>query len=275
LWSLLVCIQTAILYFWLFPPDECEVKDLPSEWEEFLCNGKQNKEERSLSNDGPIPEGRRNTTLTSIARSLRRAGMDADDIIVTLASINERRCQPNLPEEEVKSIARSIARYDPCSEDLPSDMIVRDEPIPLSNSFILHCHLGKQDELLLRRWRGEFYQYAASHYESVSDEILNSQIYCHLEQCWTYGSKGGRKRVIPTEKKVREVRRALPSRNLLINDKTDAPCWLDDRTDPNEIDYLKQELNYKLDKKQAEIDQQNNRLLSLEQRLLELERTDG
>ena len=42
-----------------------------------------------------------------------------------------------------------------------------------------------------------------------------------------------------------------------------------------EIDRLKEVLNYKLDKKQAEIDQQNNRLLSLEQRLLELERTDG
>ena len=49
-----------------------------------------------------------------------------------------------------------------------------------------------------------------------------------------------------------------------------------------EIDRLKEELNYKLDKKQSKIDRLNDRLQSqeglfksLEQRLLELARTDG
>ncbi len=65
------------------------------------------------ADDGPIREGRRNQTLTSIAGAMRRQGCDAGTIGETLISVNRRRCQPPLEYAELKKIAESISRYEP------------------------------------------------------------------------------------------------------------------------------------------------------------------
>lgn len=64
----------------------------------------------------PIPEGQRNATLASLAGTMRRRGMTAQEIEAALLAIN-RRCVPPLPEREVKAIARSVARYAPPEAD--------------------------------------------------------------------------------------------------------------------------------------------------------------
>jgi len=58
-----------------------------------------------------IPLGQRNNMLASIAGSLRRAGLSPEDIEAQLLKINAGRCQPPLPESEVRGIAKSIAKY--------------------------------------------------------------------------------------------------------------------------------------------------------------------
>ena len=58
----------------------------------------------------PIAEGQRNATLTSLAGSMRRRGMMAEAIEAALLITNQR-CQPPLPEDEVKAIAASVTRY--------------------------------------------------------------------------------------------------------------------------------------------------------------------
>jgi Bifunctional DNA primase/polymerase, N-terminal/Primase C terminal 1 (PriCT-1) len=60
-----------------------------------------------------IPEGRRNATLARFAGVMRRSGMSVDEIAGSLGVINQRRCQPPLPDREVSAIARSIGRYEP------------------------------------------------------------------------------------------------------------------------------------------------------------------
>ena len=60
-----------------------------------------------------IPEGQRNDTLTSLAGTMRHRGMSESEMRVALAAINEQRCHPSLPGEEVQSIARSVAQYPP------------------------------------------------------------------------------------------------------------------------------------------------------------------
>lgn len=60
----------------------------------------------------PVPPGSRNVTLTSIAGRLRRIGLDAVEIERTLATCNERRCQPPLPDSEIATIAGSIGWRD-------------------------------------------------------------------------------------------------------------------------------------------------------------------
>jgi putative DNA primase/helicase len=58
-----------------------------------------------------IPEGERNTTLTSVAGRMRRSDMTADEMVLALSAINESRCIPPLPLADVSAIARSVATY--------------------------------------------------------------------------------------------------------------------------------------------------------------------
>jgi len=71
-----------------------------------------------------IPEGQRNSTLASLAGTMRRKGMGEKSIMAALQEENSARCQPPLTEAEVAAIAASICRYEPT--DTP-DIKVRSE----------------------------------------------------------------------------------------------------------------------------------------------------
>jgi hypothetical protein len=65
----------------------------------------------SLQQPGsPIAEGQRNSTLMSIAGSLRNRGLQYQKILECLISENQR-CSPPLTISELKGIAKSAARY--------------------------------------------------------------------------------------------------------------------------------------------------------------------
>ncbi len=61
----------------------------------------------------PIPTGRRNNALTSLAGGMRRMGMSRDEIHAAIAKTNRVRCRPPLDDREVETIADSVARYAP------------------------------------------------------------------------------------------------------------------------------------------------------------------
>ncbi|MFO0911481.1 MAG: bifunctional DNA primase/polymerase [Pirellulales bacterium] len=61
----------------------------------------------------PIPSGQRNSTLASLAGTMRRVGMGHAEILAALERTNADRCSPPLPQREVERIARNIARYEP------------------------------------------------------------------------------------------------------------------------------------------------------------------
>jgi hypothetical protein len=65
-----------------------------------------------------IPEGSRNTTLTSVAGSMRRRGLGEEAIFAALRIFNQERCTPPLDEAEIRKIAQSIARYEPGDDAL-------------------------------------------------------------------------------------------------------------------------------------------------------------
>ena len=58
-----------------------------------------------------IEYGARNTTLVEIAGVMRRKGLTPDELLPTLNAVNEGRCNPPLPQEEVVRVANSIGRY--------------------------------------------------------------------------------------------------------------------------------------------------------------------
>lgn len=59
-----------------------------------------------------ISSGSRNEQLAKIAGKLRSLGFVENEIINQLMSLNERLCQPPLPQNEVVAIGRSISRYE-------------------------------------------------------------------------------------------------------------------------------------------------------------------
>ena len=60
-----------------------------------------------------IGAGQRNSTLTSLAGSMRRRGMGEAAILAALEADNLARCDPPLPEAEVARIAASVGKYAP------------------------------------------------------------------------------------------------------------------------------------------------------------------
>lgn len=61
----------------------------------------------------PVLAGQRNSTLASLAGTMRRRGMTKAEILAALLAANRGRCRPPLEESEVRRIAASIARYPP------------------------------------------------------------------------------------------------------------------------------------------------------------------
>ncbi|MBI4395445.1 MAG: bifunctional DNA primase/polymerase [Elusimicrobia bacterium] len=97
-------------YEWIDPA--APIADLPAALQALLQKG-QAKAKPLAEGTGAIPEGQRNDTLTSLAGSMRRRGMEHQEILAALRAVNANRCQPPLPESEVETIAASVARYPP------------------------------------------------------------------------------------------------------------------------------------------------------------------
>jgi hypothetical protein len=96
--------------------EDMDPADLPEAWiRKLQQKGKPKRAQRTAQAE-KIPEGRRNDTLTSKAGSMRRAGFSADEILAALLTMNEHRCDPPLDAQEVGTIARSVARYDPAPQ---------------------------------------------------------------------------------------------------------------------------------------------------------------
>jgi len=94
-------------YRWL---NRNQPAELPSWFVELL------REPRPASSNGSgekVQAGMRNAHLTSLAGSMRRRGMSEAAIAQALLTENRERCEPSLPEQEVRAIAKSISRYEP------------------------------------------------------------------------------------------------------------------------------------------------------------------
>lgn len=102
-------------YVWELDFDEAELAAIP-DWLLAILKEDTPKANRPVSEDGIIPEGLRNSTLSQIGGALRRHGSSTDSILAALRKENENRCKPPLIDEEVVRIAESIASYDPKSD---------------------------------------------------------------------------------------------------------------------------------------------------------------
>jgi predicted P-loop ATPase len=107
----------------------------------FLSKDKKSSNKKS-DDGGTIPEGQRNTRLTSLAGAARRKGSTEAEIEALLLAANKARCRPPLDEDEVRAIVKSVCNYPPgdgntdAEEAVPSwrdHLIVSAKGFPLSN----------------------------------------------------------------------------------------------------------------------------------------------
>ena len=114
--------------------------DTPSWLEALLRAPKSGAGAKGPNNK--IAAGQRNEALTSLAGAMRRKGASEESILKVLLTENETRCDPPLPEGEIRIIARSVSRYEPAeqSSQLPGRVAITER----SNS-----------ERLVRKYRDE------------------------------------------------------------------------------------------------------------------------
>jgi hypothetical protein len=96
-------------------PDEIEAAIVP-QWVAELMRADRDSARpaaRCLGDGDLIPEGQRDTWLTSLAGTLRRRGAAEAAIEAALLAENAARCSPPLAESQVEKIVRSILRYAP------------------------------------------------------------------------------------------------------------------------------------------------------------------
>jgi hypothetical protein len=98
-----------------------------------------------IPDDGEsIPAGTRDETLTRIAGRLHDGTRDAAQLEEGLQGVNEARCIPPLPPGQVRKIALSVYRYEPCRparRDASQDTV--------------EALAAIEQGLLVREWRGQ------------------------------------------------------------------------------------------------------------------------
>ena len=104
-----------------------------------------------------IQEGSRNATLTSLAGSMRHRGMSEKAMRVALLAQNSESCVPPLEEDEVESIARSVACYAPGSEEAVGSETVEEvlERAGLGSDVQLEKSTAQDLEVALRNLKTE------------------------------------------------------------------------------------------------------------------------
>lgn len=100
---------------------EAHIAMLPETIAALLAKPNEHKSTVLPEDNAAIPAGLRNSTLASIAGTMRRRNLQYEEMIVELKAVNDKRCQPPLPDLEVESIAKSISRYQPDSGDADDD----------------------------------------------------------------------------------------------------------------------------------------------------------
>lgn len=107
--------QSGNRYEWICA-DMDKIADLPAWIKEKVSKNRNNQTvnvQQLVVKEGHIPDGERNSTLFSIACSLRHKGIAPEAIKAALLIENKEKCSPPLDENEIESIVNSACRYDP------------------------------------------------------------------------------------------------------------------------------------------------------------------
>ena len=104
-------------YVWRpgFDPDNAQLAELTLPWADFIQKRLKEKHAATAATGdaGKVAEGGRNDWLTQQAGAMQRRAMSAAAMIAALREENAARCDPPLPDEELRKIVGSVRRYEP------------------------------------------------------------------------------------------------------------------------------------------------------------------
>ena len=136
-------------------------------WLEYIrAAPKPRKEDPAADEADAIAEGARNSELTSIAGGLRRAGLNAGEMLAVLRRRNKELCDPPLDDEEVVGIARSVAKY-------PAGPEPRDEGQKVAQALLEAQFAG--GEWLRFEADGQFWSWTGTHWAVINENILQNK----------------------------------------------------------------------------------------------------
>jgi putative DNA primase/helicase len=123
-------------------PAEIALAALPAAWVELVRKSSSPREGSGAGADGRISDGTRNKSLTSIGGSLRRHGLDGNEIAEVLVPINERLCDPPLDQDDVETLAVGMERYGPAPGRFPLTDTGNAERLVARHGHQLRCVAG-------------------------------------------------------------------------------------------------------------------------------------
>jgi putative DNA primase/helicase len=152
---------------------------LPQAWQDRLRGGPAQAEANTApaecNGDGPpaktaglVPEGRRNTHLTSFAGKLQRSGASVEALSAALAAENRAKCSPPLDSAEVEAIVTSVTRY-------PAAALDDGDAAEGLMQLVLDQHFQGGKHLMLST-DGRFWHYDGPLWRIVQDQWVSGQV---------------------------------------------------------------------------------------------------
>lgn len=107
--------DTGFEYSWELEPWSTPLLKVPGDALAYFAEASASRAGAASPVPDQIPHGRQHYELVSLAGSMRRRGMNANEIFAALWEVNLNRCEFPGPEENIRQIAESVERYDPAT----------------------------------------------------------------------------------------------------------------------------------------------------------------
>jgi Bifunctional DNA primase/polymerase, N-terminal/AAA domain/Primase C terminal 1 (PriCT-1) len=197
-------------------PEDVELAEPPTWLLELLTDPPSRN--GSIPTDGDtIGEGSRNAALASLAGTMRKRGMSAQEIAAALRVTNATRCHPPLPDSEIETIVGSVARYDATEDSAPTFEVLTaratcELPDPDGSDELLGPLLMRGNRLVIGAHTGEGKT-------TIALQIVRAVTTSSGFLDWT--GAGGRALIIDAEQGLRTIKRRLREAGLGESDSID------------------------------------------------------
>ena len=213
------------------------IAELPASWARALLSYREPPTAPGQSGS-KIVEGGRHNFLRDAARQFRGKGLTSDALYEAVWALNIEHCSPPKTADEVRrsigdvetKFGPDLAVVGPDHEVLPPPS----EPMRVASQLVEDRFGSRNGDLVLRHWRGEFWQWQTSHWLEVEDRALQAQAYLYTENAvFEKVTKAGPtlEPWAPNRYKISDFIDALRALTHL-SEKVDMPAWLDDRDHP-------------------------------------------